>query len=43
MEMYLDKVIKKTTWTRAGKILISINYCCYLIIIIHIFIYLTNK
>jgi hypothetical protein len=40
--MYLGKEIKKTTWTWAGKILFSINYYCYLIII-HVFIYLTNK
>ena len=34
--MYLGREIKKTTWTWAGKILISINNYYYLIIIIHI-------
>jgi hypothetical protein len=43
MEMYIGRENKKTTWTLAGKILSCINYYYYLIIIIHIFIYLTNK
>ena len=40
MEMYLDKEI---TQHGQEKKLISINYYYYLIISIHIFIYLTNK
>ena len=36
--MYLGREIKKKTWTWAGKILISIDYYYYLIIIIHNFI-----
>ena len=38
--MYLGREIKKTSWTWAGIILISINYYYYLIIIIHIFNFL---
>ena len=43
MNMYLDREIKKSTCIWAGKILISINYYYYLIIIIPITLFINKK